>query len=286
MGRSKADIHVDLHLICQETGISFVEILNAVLSGKKKIRIAAAFDPRNPSENRIGARLNKLSRSRILENQERGTDNLFMAWPFILGQWPDGTWVRTPFQFIPFSLETDGKFWWIEPKVEAAILNPAFMLAYSHHTGKSLDGTLFEKELGIEAEDAIEYLTKLYEILKESSIDINFNSDLFSLSLQEFKFLKKQELPSGFGNGVLRLQQEAMFGLFSLSDSMLLPDFEVLEQSGADLESIFLNGQNRTQSAVTEKEMLFPLAIDGSQEEFCRVRVCLCKAHPELGNRS
>ena len=270
MGRSKADIHVDLHLICQETGISFVEILNAVLSGKKKIRIAAAFDPRNPSENRIGARLNKLSRSRILENQERGTDNLFMAWPFILGQWPDGTWVRTPFQFIPFSLETDAKFWWIEPKVESAILNPAFMLAYSHHTGKSLDSTLFEKELGIEAEDAIEYLTKLYEILKESSIDINFNSDLFSLSLQEFKFLKKQELPSGFGNGVLRLQQEAMFGLFSLSDSMLLPDFEVLEQSGADLESIFLNGQNQTHSAVTEKEMLFPLAIDGSQEDCLR----------------
>jgi len=270
MGRSKADIHVDLHLICQETGLSFEDLVNSVLSGKKKIRIAAAFDPRNPSENRIGSKLNKLSRSRILENQERGTDNLFLAWPFILGQWPDGTWVRTPFQFIPFSLESDGKFWWIEPKIDSAILNPAFMLAYSHHTGKSLDDTLFEKELGIEAENAIEYLTKLYEILKESSIDINFNSELFSLSLQEFKFLKKQELPSGFGNGVLRLQQEAMIGLFSLSDSMLLPDFEVLEQSGTDLDSIFLSGQKLEKLAVSEKEMLFPLAIDGSQEACLR----------------
>ncbi len=266
MGRQRSGIHLDVKSLLFEAGVSSAAFLDEICSGKKKIRLASVFDPRNPSENKAGAALQRLARARLIENQERGTDNLFLAWPFVLGQWPDSSWVRTPFQFIPVNLANDGKSWWMEIRLEAAILNPAFMLAYAHHTGKALNSELFEKELGIEAGNAAEYLTKFYELLKESGPDINFNSDLFTLRMDEFLPIRKNEFPGGFGPGVLKLQPQALLGLFSLSDSLLLPDFDWLEREGADLESLFIKDLPEAVKA-SEKDLLFPLPVDGSQEE-------------------
>ena len=269
MGRLRAGIHLDLAEILFESGRSSEDFLNDLCSGKKRMKLSAVFDPRNPSENRAGIHLQKLARARLTENQERGTDNLFMAWPFILGQWPDASWLRTPFQFIPLNLVRDDHFWWIEPALSSAILNPALMLAYAHHTGKNLETELYEKELSIEADNALEYLTRLYELLKESRLDINFNSELFSLKTTSFSPIRKGDLPSGFGPGILKLQPQLVMGIFSLSDSLLLPDFDWLEKQGTDLESLFLK-EDPEGNPVFEKDLLFPLPADGSQEECLR----------------
>ncbi len=265
----RAGIHLDLSEILFATGRSSEDFLDELCSGKKRIRISSVFDPRNPAENRAGFYLQKLARERQTENQERGTDNLFLAWPFILGQWPDGSWLRTPFQFIPLNLVKDDHFWWIEPAVSSALINPAFMLAYAHHTGKELETELYEKELSIEAGNALEYLTRLYEMLKESRLDLNFNSALFSLKTNEFSPIKKGEFPYGFGPGILKLQPQILMGIFSLSDSLLLPDFDWLEKQGTDLESLFLK-ETQEEKSVSEKDLLFPLPADGSQEDCLR----------------
>lgn len=269
MGRPRAGIHLDLADVFGSLGISPEEFLNAVCSGKKRFRLSAVFDPRNSSENNTGRNFQRLAKARLMENQERGTDNLFLAWPFVLGQWPDGSFLRTPFQFIPVDLVQDGRFWWIEARPESAIINPAFMLAYAHHTGKGLDTELFEKELGIEAADAREYLTRFYEILRDSHLEVNFNSDLFTLKLSGFLPVRKDEFPALIGLGVIKLQPHALLGLFSLSDSLLLPDFDWLEKNNQTLETLFLK-ETQAEKQISEKDLLFPLPADGSQEECLR----------------
>lgn len=263
--RLRAGIHIDLSTLLFETVVSSSDFLNQLCSGKKRIRLAEVFNPRNPAENRMGASLHRLARLRLTENQERGTDQLFLAWPFISGRWPDGTALRTPFQLIPLNLFSDGAVWWAEPKVSEALINPAFMLAYVRQCGKPLDEDLFEKELDLDASDAHSYLTRLYERLESSSLDIHFNSALFSLELEPLRPLKKEEMNAASQPGMLRLQPHAVMGLFPLSDSLLLPDFDEMERKGMTLEKLFLEDSGSALE-ISEKELLFPLPADGSQE--------------------
>ena len=263
--RLRAGIHLDLTDLLFETVVSSADFLDGLCSGKKKIRLAPVYNPRNPSENRMGAALQRLSRHRLTENQERGTDQLFLAWPFLSGRWPDGSPVRTPFQLIPLNLFSDGSIWWMEPRTAEARINPAFLLAFTRHCGKPLDENLFEKELGLEAADARSYLTSLYGRLENSPLDVHFNSGLFTLELEKFRPQKKEEVSAVYQPGMLRLQPHAIIGLFPLSDSLLLPDYDEFERKGLSLEDFFLYHSVQP-AAVTERDLLFPLPADGSQE--------------------
>jgi hypothetical protein len=158
----------------------------------------------------------------------------------------------------------------LKPEVKKAVLNPAFLLAYAHYTGKPLENGWFEKELDFDAKDGIEFLTRLYECLKESTVQINFNSDLFTQQLVAFNTLRKTELPEGFQPGVLKLMPQALLGLFSLSDSLLLPDFEYLQANQIPLEDLFLKEAQPTVSPLLEKNLLVPFTLDGSQEQVLR----------------
>jgi len=270
MTRLKSDIHFDLSLIEDLDGKSGRSILETVLSDQKSISLGPIHDPRNADENKLSEKLNRLRKSRKLVMQERGVDDLFLAWPFVLGQWQDGSWVRTPFLFIPVDLVQDKSSWKLRPEIKRAMINPAFLLAYAFHTGKTLDNELFEKEIDLDAKDGAEFLTALYELLKQSNIEINFNSDLFSNHLNDFQTIRKSELPPGFQPGVLKLQPQAVLGLFAQSDSLLVPDFEFLENNKVSLESIFLKEPSGKNEQVGNKHLFFPFAVDGSQEECIR----------------
>ena len=132
-----------------------------------------------------------------------------------------------------------------------------------------MEHQFFDKEIDIEAEDGISFLTRLYEQLKYSKLEIHFNQALFSNKIQPFQAFTKETLPSEYQPGMLKLQPEAVLGLFPQSDSVLIPDFEFLEENQVALEDIFLK-QIDVNQIITEKNLFCPLPLDGSQEECIR----------------
>lgn len=265
MGRLKAGIQLDLAWLEQNEVKPTGFFLDQILEGKKKVPICLVHNPRFGDENQSSRKLAQLVRNQETLLQERGVNDMFLAWPFVAGRWPDGSYFRTPFLFIPVRLEMDSSQWNLRPELERAILNPAYLLAYAHHFSLPPDPDLYEKELDLESESRIEFIRQLYEKIKSSHLNLNFNSDLFSEPIQPFQNWKKSEPPAGFEPGTMKLRQEAALGLFSFSDSLLLPDFEFLEKEQIDLESIFLKPLNPGPGS--ELAAIQPLEADGSQEE-------------------
>jgi hypothetical protein len=226
MGKAKADVQLDLKLFEETDGTSAWSILESAISDSKKIKLCAVHDPRNGNENKISRKINRLTKIRKLVLQERGVDDLFIAWPFVLGQWQDGSWVRTPFLFIPVDLVSEQNSWKLKPEIKKAFINPAFLLAYAHYSGRPLEHDLFEKEIDLDATDGTSFLTALYNLIQSSGINVNFNSALFEKQLETFDPIRKADVPAGFQPGVLKLQPQAVLGLFTLSDSLLIPDFD------------------------------------------------------------
>ncbi|HPI11123.1 MAG TPA: AAA domain-containing protein [Catalimonadaceae bacterium] len=267
MGKAKADVQLDLKLFEETDGSSAWVILESAISDSKKIKLCAVHDPRNGTENKISRKLNRLKKVRKLVLQERGVDDLFIAWPFVLGQWQDGSWVRTPFLFIPVDLLQEQNLWRLKPDIKKAFINPAFLLAYAHYSGKPLEHDLFEKELDLDASDGTSFLTALYNLIQSSGIDVNFNSALFEKQLDAFDPIRKADVPAGFQPGVLKLQPQAVLGLFTLSDSLLIPDFDFLESQDVPIQDIFIKEEIPGGPTVKEKNFFIPLKADGSQEE-------------------
>ena len=267
MGKAKADVQLDLKLFEETDGTSAWSILESAISDSKKIKLCAVHDPRNGNENKISRKINRLTKIRKLVLQERGVDDLFIAWPFVLGQWQDGSWVRTPFLFIPVDLVSEQNSWKLKPEIKKAFINPAFLLAYAHYSGRPLEHDLFEKEIDLDATDGTSFLTALYNLIQSSGINVNFNSALFEKQLETFDPIRKADVPAGFQPGVLKLQPQAVLGLFTLSDSLLIPDFDYLENQEIPIQDIFIKEDIPAGATVKEKNFFLPLKADGSQEE-------------------
>lgn len=265
MGRLKGGVQLDLAWLEQNEVKPTGYFLDQILEGKKQIPICQGHNPRFGDENQSSRKLRQLIRNQETLLQERGVDDMFLAWPFAAGRWPDGNYFRTPFLFTPVRLSLEGNQWILRPELERAMVNPAYLLAYAHHFKLPPDPDLYEKELDLEAGSRTEFLHLLYQRVKESSLELNFNSGLFSEPVHPFQNWKKSEPPPGFEPGTIRLRQEAVLGLFSFSDSLLLPDFEYLEEKGVELESIFLKPPNPGPGS--DLAAIQPLEADGSQEE-------------------
>lgn len=269
MRRLKADIHLDLTETENALGFSAWQLMSDLLGGKKRVSLIPVVDSRNADANLLSQKLHTLARRQQLVLQERGVDQLFLAFGFVMGCWPDGSWVRTPLVYFPCTLGHNQKSWSLTLDSGEGFINPSFLLAYAFHFKQDIESSLFEKELEIEVGDGLSFLTALYKLLKESNLEIHFNQELFQQKVQPFSSITKETIPSGYQAGMLKLQPNSVLGLFPQSDSVLVSDFEYLEQYQIDLESIFQRQPSINQT-ILEKNLLCPLPVDGSQEACIR----------------
>lgn len=266
MRRLKTDYFLDLSTLEYHTQFPAWEVINGILSGKKSIPLCSVVNPGDGAETQISLKINALLRKQRLTIQERGTNELQLAFPFVLGRWPDGSWVKTPLLLMPATLEKKAKYWQLLVNQEEIQFHPAFLLAYAFHFQQNLEERFFEKSLQIEAEDGLQFLTILYNQLKESGLDIHFNQELLASRIQPFQIFDKNQPPLGFQPGMLKLQPEAVLGLFPQSDSIIIPDFQFLEQHGIELQEIFEKIVPAISPKVKEADILPVLPMDGSQE--------------------
>lgn len=266
------DIH-DFDFAENEPSFSIVKSL---LEGKKKILLCSEVDSRSKYANELSKRLKKIQRIEKFIFEERGAKDLYVGWPFIKGKFSDDTLVRCPLLFFPVALERDGNEWYLVRRQDVNVtLNKTFLLAYSYYNGIPLDEDLVETVIDDYDKDSIVFRTQLYELLKNSGVELHFNQENFTDELKSFAEYNKSQFESQEKTGVLKMFPEAVLGIFPQAGSYLVPDYvKLLEDSKEeDLEEFFFNRaqlENENQLAlfdrVNEENTFTPFPLDAYQE--------------------
>ncbi|RAJ97478.1 AAA domain-containing protein [Larkinella arboricola] len=259
------------------------DLIRQLMARRPTIPLCDVLDPRMEKANEVSKKLRKIARTDRFIEAERGSEDLYVGYPFVRGKLADGTAIHGPLVFFPVHLQQQGNKWLLVRRADEPItLNRSFLMAYAYYNQYILPDTVLEHTLDEYDKDATVFRTQLYEWLKESPLEINFNQDLFTDQLQWFNALKKSDLDKLERSGELKLYPEAVLGIFPQAGSYLVPDYEELlaaDDVGHRLEGI--DAQNiehgfpfaplpSTQPLIREENLHTPLAIDASQEEAIR----------------
>ena len=270
------DQFIDVHDFDYAENEASFEIIKNLIEQRKKITLCSEVDSRSKSTNELSKRLKKIKRIEKFIFDERGAKDLYVGWPFIKGKFVDDTLVRCPLLFFPVSIEKEGNEWYLSRRDDVNItLNKTFLLAYSYYNQIPLDEDLIETVIDDYDRDSTVFRTRLYELLKNSGVEINFNQENFADELKNFNDLKKIQLESGERTGSLKMFPHAVLGLFPQSGSYLVPDYVKLleDQHDMDFEEFFvtkIKKENENQLAlfdrVNEENTFTPFPLDAYQE--------------------
>jgi superfamily I DNA and/or RNA helicase len=268
---------IDLHDFDFALNKPSFQIVKDLIGQKSKVPLCKIGDSRDEETNKISLRLKKLLRIEKQLFEEHGSRDLYVGWPFIQGKLGDGTHIRCPMLFFPVELAQNNTQWVLRQKEGVNVaLNKVFLLAYGHYNKIKVTDDLLDRSFDDFDNDSMVFRTGLYQLLKESSIELNFNQDNFIDKLEPFQSVTKQEFEAQEKNGELKLFPHAVLGIFPQSGSHLVPDYETLlsAHSFSDLEAFF---EERTQnelegdrygflSRVKEEQTFTPFKLDAFQE--------------------
>lgn len=251
-------------------------IMADLVGRKPSVAVCEVLDARQERSNEVSKKLRRIARTATFITEERGTEDLYVGWPFVRGKFLDGTIVHGPLLFFPVQIEQQGKFWKLGRRGdELAFLNPTFAMAYGQFNQIKLPADLVEKTMDDLDRDSLVFRTQLYEWLKESPFEINFNQDLFTDTLQFFDRQTAKSLDQLERTGELKLHPEAVLGIFPQAGSFLVPDYDALiaqEEAGEPLFSRFSYPTGTKPTAfLPENKIHTPLPLDASQEAALRL---------------
>ncbi|GGK58395.1 AAA domain-containing protein [Rufibacter glacialis] len=273
--KPSASLHLDLHALDHaHKGPSF-DYVKEVLANKQNITLCAVADARDAALAPLTKALKTIQRRAHMIWEERGAKELFIGWPMVEGAFPDGTLVRCPLLFFPVELRVNEKRHWqlVRPEDAPGFFNKSFLLAYAHYLNLKPDEALMEEDFDEFPTDDLQFRTQLYELLKESNLEINFNQELLKDVLQPFKAYKREDLEKTWKPGQLKLQPEAVLGIFPQAGSYQLADYDdLLENPPAEsLEELLLpQTQETSAQAHLEQQLFTAFDADASQEAALR----------------
>lgn len=240
------DQDIDLRELDFVQGVSCFEVINALISGKKSVSICPVANSRDHNANAAAQLLRRISRRDRFIMQERGARDLYLAWPYVHGQFHDGTPVRCPLIYFPVKLVEKDSQWHLElRKHESISWNKSFLLAYAHFNQIKLEDELLESTLDDFDNDTQLFRSDMYKFLKESPLEIHFNQELFRDYITPFVRYKRSELQDKTAKGELKLFPEAVLGLFPQAGSYLVPDYEALiDNPPAESLETFFTGKS------------------------------------------
>ncbi|PWJ60374.1 uncharacterized protein DUF4011 [Dyadobacter jejuensis] len=253
------------------------ELIVQLIAGKKTIPLCDVQDPRMEKVNVLSKRLRKISRTEKFVADERGTQDLYVGYPFLKGKLADGTPIHGPLLFFPVTLTTEKEQWCLTERGDSrVILNRSMALAYAYFNEAQVSDDILDKSFEDFSTDALAFRTELYEWLKDTALKINFNQELFENILKPFEALKSTDLKLLERNGELKLMPEAVLGIFPQAGSYLVPDYQqLLAEEGGDFQSVLLPQEedeyvepdDTLHREIKEEEILTPFPVDESQEE-------------------
>ncbi len=288
---------LDLHETDFLLNRSSFTIIADLIGRKSSVALCEVLDARQERSNEVSRKLRRIDRTARFIEEERGTKDLYLGWPFVRGKFLDDTVVHGPLLFFPVQIEQQGKFWKLSRRGdELAFLNPTLVLAYGQFNQIKLSDEVVEKTVDDLDRDSLIFRTQLYEWLKASPLEINFNQDLFADKLQFFNKQTAKDLNQLERTGELKLYPEAILGIFPQAGSFLVPDYDTLigeeEKRRADVEKEneednWVDTQNEEPEGflgirpafippylptpfLPEKNLHTPLPMDASQEAAIR----------------
>ncbi len=268
---------LDLHQLDFLDNKPSFELINQLIAQRSQISLCDVMDSRLEKVNEASKILRKIARTEAFIEQERGAEDLYVGYPFIKGKLSDGTVVRCPLLFFPVTLKNDGRKWLLEKRDESISLNRSFLLAYSHFNQIKINDDLLETSFDDFSKESLVFRTQLYELLKNSPVEINFNQDNFTEQLTDFQKFTKSDLEQLEHNGELKLFPQAVLGIFPQAGSYLVPDYTAppAPDGGAILSLPMVNlfkseesvaPPSGAEGAVREENSFLPFSIDASQE--------------------
>ncbi|HEV7380601.1 MAG TPA: AAA domain-containing protein [Dyadobacter sp.] len=271
MPRLPSEQFLDISELDFLLGKPALDVVVQMIHGVKRIALCDVQDPRMERVNEVSKKLRKISRTNAFILEERGSQDLYLGYPFVKGKLSDGTPIHAPLLFFPVTLKTDREQWCLFKRDEAdVILNRSFALAYAHFNEVALTDEVLDKSFEDFSSDFLEFRAQLYEWLKQTPFRINFNQDLFTDRLIAFDAKRGAELQQSELNGELKLFAEAVLGIFPQSGSYLVPDYERLLALGSDAELSLLSGENSEiihSDKIREEDIFTPFDLDSSQEK-------------------
>ena len=277
------DQFMDLHELDYVLNEPSFNIIQKIIAGKSKIKLVKLMDSRDDFTNRASHTLKQIKRTEKLIFEERGSRDLYVGWPFVRGKFSDNSLISCPLIFFPVDLELESNFWYLKLRKDINItFNRSFLLAFSYYNNIPLDENLIDYIFDDIDQDSRIFRTELYQLLKESPVEINFNQENFLDKLNIFSQFKKKEFEETFKTGELKLYPEAVLGIFPQAGSYLVPDYINLinENKFQDLEEFFHNrtledDQENTQRSksynyflnkIKEEKLYTPFELDAYQE--------------------
>ncbi|SOE21358.1 AAA domain-containing protein [Spirosomataceae bacterium TFI 002] len=248
---------------------SAYEILAEVFAGKKAVKICTKLDPRDEKSNILSSSLLQLFRTDQLIQAERGAMDLQLGFPFVKGKFSNENSLRCPLLFLPVRLIRGEKYWELERNGEIQF-NTSFLLAYQQFNGIKLSDEFLEEDFQDFSRELDVFVVEFYEFLKNSSLELNFNSELFEKKIRFFEKFNKEDLEL-LEQGKLKLQAQAILGIFSQAGSYIAQDYNTLLEQNYDeneLENIFTQ---ELKAEIKEKDLHLPLEVDASQEEVIKL---------------
>ncbi|MBC3785028.1 AAA domain-containing protein [Spirosoma utsteinense] len=264
------DLH-DTDFLLNKPSFSLIADL---ISRKVSVPLCEVLDPRQERSNEVSRKLRRIDRTARFIEEERGTEDLYVGWPFVRGKFMDGTVVHGPLLFFPVQIQQQGKFWKLCRRGdELAFLNPTLALAYSQFSQVKLSDTVLEKTVDDFDKDPLVFRTQLYEWLKESPLEINFNRDVFADQLHFFDKQSTKSLDQLERTGELKLYPEAVLGIFPQAGSYLVPDYDTLIEESTSVAAVDTNPEAdlpapepEIPALLPERFIHTPLPLDASQE--------------------
>lgn len=244
------------------------ELLHQVIQRRKRIALCDVTDPRYEKTNVFSRRLRKIARTVDFIEEERGSRNLFVGYPFVRGRFGNGQVVHAPLLFFPVSLETDKGQWCLRVNADTGPhLNRSFALAYGQFSEVAIPDSVLETSFDEFPTNIAIFRTELYKWLKESPFNVNFNQELFEDKLRFFDAQKVKDLELTEKNGELKLVPEAVLGIFPQTGSYLEEDYHFLLQEGEQFNIASLDSAGEDTTVIREEDVLAPFALDSSQEQ-------------------
>ncbi|MBC5773972.1 AAA family ATPase [Pontibacter sp. KCTC 32443] len=267
--RLQKELHLDVESLDFILGASAFSIVEKLISGAKRISLCPVADSRYAPIAPISKRLRYIKRRTDMLLEERGSEELYIGWPFVHGMFADGTVVRCPLFLYPVQLQVNAaQEWEVEPSInQPPRFNQSFLLAYAHYTGTPLAENLLELDVSTLPAHALEFRTQVYELLKQEQLALYAGRDFFGDKLRPFRDYKKADYEADLKPGQLYLEQEAVLGIYPQAASYLLADYDALLERDdlQTMEDLFATPDTTTQ-AVQAQHTFTVFKMDASQE--------------------
>ncbi len=240
--RLNQDHFIDLHDFDYLLNEPSFQLIQQLVSRSSKIKLARVMDSRDDQANRASQRLKRIIRNDNFIFEERGSRDLYLGWPFVRGKMADDTLIRCPLLFFPVELFVENDTWIMRLRQDVNInLNKSFLLAYSYYNQVALEEQLLDFNFDEYDQDSRIFRTHLYQLLKESPVELNFNQEVFLDRLIAFEEFSKDEFRENERTGELKVYSEAVLGIFPQAGSQLVPDYLELINNNQlpDIEEFF-----------------------------------------------